>query len=242
MYSCLVIDDDQYAIDSLSGCIEKTPNLVISGKFTNPIQALEFIDRNPAPDIVFLDINMPELSGFSVAESLPETTAVIFTTGYIEHALPAFSFTIVDFLLKPFSFAKFQRSVEKITTLLDKTAKATSSRSREYFFIGTGVKGTVMQLKFSDIQYVKALDNYIVIHTLNGNHITYLTMTELENSLSTTHFARIHRSYIVNMDQVKIIQGNEIILLNDLKLPLGYSHREHILARIQPSTLKTGRR
>lgn len=241
MYYCFIIDDDQYAIDALCNYIENIPELSVTGKFTNPSHAVAFIKNNPKPDVVFLDINMPELSGFCVAESLPNSTAIIFTTSYVEHALPAFEYKIVDFLLKPISFENFKKSVGKILSLLQIESKAAFKRSKEYFFINTGIKGTVLQLKFSDIEFVKALDNYVIIHTNVGHHITYLTMTEIEQALPETQFLRVHRSYIVNMDLIKIVQGNEIHLSNAIKLPLGSSFRDNFIKKIQSATLKSKR-
>jgi len=241
MYSCIIIDDDDNAVEALARHIEKTEDLTVFGKFTNPLKAIGFIESNPRPDIVFLDINMPELSGFSVAETLPDSTAIIFTTGYVEHALPAFNFAVVDFLLKPFSFEEFKKSIDKIISLLPVEANLSPKRNGEYFFINAGVKGIVVQLKFSDILYVKAMDNYVIIHTLTENHITYLTMTEIELAMPQTHFSRIHRSYIVNMNQIKIIQGNEVLLSNAAKLPLGPSFREHFIKKVQSTTLRSKR-
>jgi two-component system LytT family response regulator len=242
MNTCYVIDDEDHAIDTLTGYINKFPGLTLVGSSTNPLHAINEIRDAKQVDIVFLDIDMPELSGLEVADIISSHTAVIFTTAFPNYAVQAFEKNGSDFILKPISFERFTKSVIKVQDLIRSKKIAEQHPAEEHFFINPGARGIKVQLSYSDILYIEALVNYVVIHTIEGKHITYLSMKEIENSIPLSRFIRIHKSYIVNIDRIKSIDGNNIKLSQNTELPVGISFRSSFADMINTKTLKTRRR
>ncbi len=242
MNTCYVIDDEDHAIDTLTGYINKFPGLTLVGSCTNPLQAIIEIRDAKQVDIVFLDVDMPELSGLEVADIISSHAAVIFTTAFPNYAVQAFEKNGSDFILKPISFERFTKSVIKVQDLIRSKKIAEQHPADEHFFINPGGRGIKVQLSYSDILYIEALLNYVVIHTTEGKYITYLSMIEIENSIPVSRFIRIHKSYIVNIDRIKSIDGNNITLTQNSELPVGISFRSSFANMINTKTLKTRRR
>lgn len=241
MNTCYVIDDENHAIDTLVGYITKTPSLKLVGFNTNPLVAMEEISNTENVDIVFLDVDMPELSGLEVADILSSRSAVIFTTAFPNYALQAFEKNGSDFILKPVSFERFTKSVHKVQNLIKLKKAASTPAENENFFINPGVKGRMIQLNYADILYIEGLKNYVVIYTNDNKYITYLSLREVENAIPASKFSRIHRSYIVNVNKIKSIDGNNIILSHSVELPIGSSFKDSFLNVINAKTLRTNR-
>jgi DNA-binding LytR/AlgR family response regulator len=241
MYTCYVIDDESHAIDTLSGYINKSPGLNLIGSNVNPLIAIEEIAGMAQVDIVFLDVDMPELSGLDVADILSPRSAIIFTTAYPNYALQAFEKNGSDFILKPISFERFTKSVIKVQNLLKSKRPIEVPAESEHFFINPGVKGKMIQLSYADILYIEGLKNYVVIYTADSKHITYLSLREIEVAIPASKFIRIHKSYIVNVDKIKSIDGNIILLSNTIELPIGISFKDSFLNMINTKTLRSGR-
>lgn len=241
MYTCYVIDDEFHAIDTLSGYINKFPGLNMVGSNVNPLVAIDEIANMPQVDIVFLDVDMPELSGLDVADIISSRSAIIFTTAYPNYAVQAFEKNGSDFILKPISFERFTKSVTKVQNLLKSKKNIENQPANEHFFINPGVKGRVIQLSYTDILYVEGLKNYVVIYTIDNKYITYLSLREIENALPPSKFIRIHKSYIVNIDKIKSIDGNIVLLSNSIELPIGISFKDGFLNIINTKTLRSGR-
>lgn len=241
MYTCYVIDDEFHAIDTLTGYINKFPGLNLVGSNVNPLIAIDEITNMPQVDIVFLDVDMPELSGLDVADIISSRSAVIFTTAYPNYAVQAFEKNGSDFILKPISFERFTKSVTKVQNLLKPKKSMESPAVNEHFFINPGVKGRMIQLSYADILYVEGLKNYVVIYTVDNKYITYLSLKEIENSIPTNKFIRIHKSYIVNIDRIKSIDGNIVLLSNSIELPIGISFKDGFLNIVNTKTLRSGR-
>jgi two-component system LytT family response regulator len=211
MNTCYVIDDEEHAIDTLTGYINKFPGLDLIGTSINPLIAMNEIRENPV-DIVFLDVDMPEISGLDVADIISSFTSVIFTTAFPNYAMQAFEKNGSDFLLKPISFDRFTKSVIKVQNLIRNKNHVDAPAADGYFFINPGIKGKMVKLNYSDITYVEGLKNYVVIYTTEGKHITYLSMKEVEKAIPNDQFVRIHKSYIINLNKIKSIDGNNVIL------------------------------
>jgi len=242
MYSCYVIDDEFHAIETLVGYISKLPSLNLVGTNTNPIKAIDEITNSLPVDIVFLDVDMPELSGMDVADIISPHSSVIFTTAYPNYAVQAFEKSGADFILKPISFERFTKSVTKVQNLIKSKKLSDQHVQEEHFFINPGVKGRMIQLSYSDIIYIEGLKNYVVIYTVDGKFITYLSMREIEKSIPETKFARIHKSYIINIDRIKSIDGNNVILSPTLELPIGTSFKDSFINVINTKLLRSGRK
>ncbi|WP_183572350.1 LytR/AlgR family response regulator transcription factor [Mucilaginibacter sp. X5P1] len=241
MNTCYVIDDEYHAIDTLVGYINKFPGLSLVGSNTNPLEAINEIRNAAQVDIVFLDVDMPELSGLDVADIISSYTSVIFTTAYPNYAVQAFEKNGSDFILKPISFERFTKSVTKVQNLLRSKSLADQHLVSEHFFINPGIKGRMIQLNYSDILYIEGLKNYVVIYTTEGKYITYLSMREIEKAIPLSKFIRIHKSYIVNIDRIKSIDGNNVILAQSSELPIGISFKDSFISMINTMTLRSRR-
>jgi DNA-binding LytR/AlgR family response regulator len=241
MNTCYVIDDEEHAIDTLVNYINKFPGLKLVGTSINPLKAIEDITSSSQVDIVFLDVDMPEISGLDVADILSPHAGIIFTTAYPNYAVQAFEKNGSDFLLKPISFERFTKSVTKVQNLI-RAKTSSENHVEESFFINPGIKGRIIQLSYSEIIYVEGLKNYVVLYTIDNKHITYLSMREIEKLLPVFRFTRIHKSYIVNIEKIKSIDGNNVILSPSIELPIGISFKESFINLIDSRTLRSGRK
>ena len=188
MYKCFIIDDESHAIDTLKKYATDSGQLEITGSSQNPLEAVKYINENKDIDITFLDIDMPEMSGLDVADLIYKNTAIIFTTGHAGYAVQGFEKNISDFLLKPISFEKFLKSLAKVIDKLEDQQALTISKNENYFFVNPGIKGKMLKVNYDDVEYIEGLNNYIVIHTPQNNHIIYLTMKEIEAGLPIKSF------------------------------------------------------
>lgn len=240
---CCIIDDDIYSIERLENHINKIPELQLIGSYTNPKLALEKIKTGHKPDIVFLDIEMPELSGLEIASLLPKGVAIIFVTAYIDHAYDAFEKDAIDFILKPFDFDRFVRAVNKAQNKLQFTKAVEPNKNliTNTIFIKSGNRNKVVQIDVVKIIQIEAFDHYIYIHLLGEKHISYLNLKEIEEQLPFNLFIRTHRAHIVNVDLIKSIEGNEILMINDNKVPLTRLYKDEFLNKIQPKMIKNFR-
>jgi two-component system LytT family response regulator len=240
MISCIIVDDEPYSIDTLSDYISKSNGLRLLKAYSNSLDAINNIQNWQNPDIIFLDIDMPDLTGLEFAELLPENIAVIYVTAHAEYALKAFDTNVYDFLLKPVSFAKFLKSVQKVKSMLE-VQQPIKEKTSEYFFINPGVKGKVIKINFDEIIYIQGLKNYVVIYILREKHITYLTMKEIEDALPPHKFLRIHKSFIINLFRIQCIEGNTVIMSEHLNLPVGGAYKKSLINLINNKSVLTKR-
>ena len=238
MPTCYVLDDELDAIEIIVSYIENIPELTLIGSSNQPSVAIKEI-HDLRPDITFLDVDMPGFSGLEVADILKGKTNFIMTTGHSGYAVDAFEKKVSDFLLKPITFKKFLTSVNEIIFKIEENKK--KGEKDDYFFIKPGIKGILIKISYQDVCFVEGLKNYIIIMTDKGKHITYLTMKEIESVLPSKNFIRIHKSYIVNIDYIKAIEGNLITIQNDTKLPLGPAYRANFYSRIDQNSVKSSR-
>ena len=242
MYSCYIIDDEEHAIDTLVGYVDRYPGLNLVGTNINPLKAIsEITNAKNDIDIVFLDVDMPQLSGLDVADMISSYSSIIFTTAFPNYAVQAFEKNGSDFLLKPISFERFTKSVTKVQNLIKSQKAAEHPADEESFFINPGAKGKVVQLKYSDILYIEGLKNYVMIYSADDKYITYLAIQDVEKSLPESRFVRIHKSFIVNIDKIKYIDSNEVFIQN-VQLPIGRLFKDHFYDLVSAKTLKSGRK
>lgn len=238
MLTCYVVDDETHAIEILVSYIEKTPGLKLIGSTTNPLEALDRINKSFSPDITFLDIDMPQLSGIDLAGLISDRTAVIFTTAFPDHALVAFEKNVADYLLKPISFERFLASVKKVSSFLEPRLQ---KQDRDHIYIKSNIKGKVKRINFSDILYIESLKNYLIIHTTTEDPITYLSMKELENVLPADKFFRVHKSYMINTERIKTVNGATLQLEKDINVPLGLKYKEALQAFVNEKLVSSAR-
>ncbi|MET1053685.1 MAG: LytTR family DNA-binding domain-containing protein [Pedobacter sp.] len=239
MYKCFIIDDESHAIDTLKKYAKDSGQLEIIGSSQNPLEAVKFINERKDIAITFLDIDMPEISGLDVADLIYQNTAIIFTTGHAGYAVEGFEKNISDFMLKPISFSRFMKSLTKVIAQLEKKVQE-EAKNDTYFFVNPGIKGKMLKINFNDVEFIEGLNNYIVIHTPPNNHIIYLTMKEIESGLPPETFIRIHKSYIVNINKVTLMEGNKI-MINKMIFPIGSSYKDKLLKKINNNIIKTHR-
>ena len=236
--TCIIVDDESAAIEILEGYTQKKTTLKHLASFSNPIEALSYVQNN-AVDLIFLDINMPHLSGLGFLELLKGRAKVILTTAYSEYALDGYKYDVVDYLTKPISFENFLRAVQKAEDRSTPSSSASKSTDKnaldDFIMVKSDHKGKLVKVVFSDILYIESMKNYVAIFTKQKDQIvTLLSMKELEERLPKEHFFRTHKTYIVALNQIKMIDGGEIIL-QDAKdrVPLGVTYRESFFAMLE---------
>jgi DNA-binding LytR/AlgR family response regulator len=185
-------------------------------------------------DLIFLDIQMPKLTGIEFVKALSDPPLVIFTTAYSEYALEGFELDVVDYLLKPISFARFLKAAEKAQSYLYARNKEVSI-TRDFFFIKCN--GKIERIVMTDVLYIEAMANYVIIHTRQKKYITYLTFSGIEEQLPSELFVQIHKSFLVAISAIQTIDGNEVIT-SSMRLPLSKTHRNEVMSRIESRLIK----
>jgi two-component system, LytTR family, response regulator len=212
MIDTIAIDDEPLALQLITGYIEKTPGLKLVGSFDNPIDATDFLSNNPA-DLIFVDIQMPDLSGIEFTRIIEKGPKVIFTTAFEKYALEGYKLDIVDYLLKPFSYEEFLTAVQKAQRLikLERNAPDKVEANEEFLFLKSDYK--IKRINFNDILYVEGLKDYVKIYTQNNPRpvLSLSTMKLLESKLPEDRFMRVHRSFIVNLAKIETIERSRIV-------------------------------
>jgi DNA-binding LytR/AlgR family response regulator len=239
--SCYVIDDESGAIALLTEYIERTPGLELAGTSLNPLTALDELTSENAPDITFIDVDMRQLSGLDLAGMVNLYTTVVFTTAFPEYAVQAFEKEAFDYLLKPINYDRFVKCIQRAKRKMTRQAKSDYPIREDFFNIKSEIKGRMVKIKFDEVIYIEGAVNYIQIHTTEGKHMTYLTMKEIEHHLPKPLFARIHRSFIVNVNFVKIIERSQIKLENGESLTMGDYYKQRFLDLMDAHLVKTDR-
>jgi DNA-binding LytR/AlgR family response regulator len=227
MINCVAIDDEPLALEVLKKYISKLPNLQLLMTFSDGIDALAYLQKNHV-DLLFLDIQMPDINGFQLYKDLTEKPMVIFTTAYKEFAVEGFEVDAIDYLLKPFNLARFEKAVAK--AIARETSKEKEEAPSQYLYIHADYK--MVKIPFADIIYMEALDDYVKVVTGAQSYLTLISMKKMLDKLPKKQFIRIHRSYIVALDKITFLQYRKIGLPNNLELPVGDTYRTEI------STLK----
>jgi DNA-binding LytR/AlgR family response regulator len=239
MISCLIVDDEQSAIDLLRLFIEQTPFLTLVGSATNPVEALAFLQRQPV-DLLLLDIHLPHLSGLDVMRLVPATTKVILTTAYSEFAVTGFELEALDYLLKPIAFERFLKAAQKAVAAVSSPPprQSLAEPAEDYLFVKTEGKGKLVRIGFDELLYVEGLKNYVALHTADERVVTLLNIKDLESRLPARQFMRVHKSFIVALPKIQALDGNQI-LFKGLKtaVPLGDTYRTAFFDALQEKML-----
>lgn len=207
---CYIIDDEPLARKGLKEYIADTEFLQLAGEFDNPLKAADGISRGEA-QLLFLDIQMPKITGLEFFRMLQHPPPVIFTTAYPQYALEGFEVNALDYLVKPISFDRFLKAAMKAKEyyeMREKNAVNNGNSAGDYFFIKADNK--LVKLEYNDVLFVEALQNYVVIHTKDKKFITYLTFKSVEEYLPANQFIKTHKSYIIAASQIDSIEGNDI--------------------------------
>lgn len=233
--SCLIIDDEPVARKGMEEYIMEIDFLHLVGQCENPVKATQYLNKQPI-DLLFLDIQMPKVSGIDFLKTLRNPPLVIFTTAYPQYALEGYSLDVIDYLMKPITFDRFLKATQKAREVYQMKRLVTEQKEiySEYFFVKCDSK--YEKVNFDDVRYVEALQNYVVIHTRDKKLITYLTLTGLENQLPEDQFLKVHKSFIVSIPSIKAIEGNEI-MIGEARIPISRNLKESVVNRILGNNL-----
>ncbi len=238
---CIIIDDEPLALEVIQSYCEDIGNIEVLGAFTNPIEAITAMQSTP-PDLVFSDIEMPQLNGIDFIKALEKPPLIIFTTAYPQYALDGFELNAVDYLIKPIPFPRFVKAVNRAREIiqLKKTTKApvnlasafgqTIVPDKKFIFVKSEYENVKIELE--KIKFVQGLKDYLKIHVnTNKPILTLMSFKELQNQLPPQNFYRVHRSFIVNINKIGSIQRSKIVI-DDIRIPIGESYRSEVFRKL----------
>lgn len=228
---CIITDDEPMARKGLRGYIEKIDFLTLTGECEDAIQ-LNTLLKTRQVDLIFLDIEMPEMTGLELLSNLTNPPKVIIVSAYEQYALKGYEFEVVDYLLKPVSFDRFLKSANRIHDLLQTEQKDAD----DYIFVKSDKQ--LKKILFRDILFIESMENYVIIQTVSSKEIVYTTLKQIHESLPQDIFQQTHRSYIVNIDQVNAIDGN-LLNVNSHKIPVARNLRDNVFNLILNNRLIT---
>ena len=226
-YSCIVVDDEEGAHKVMAHYINQVNSLSLVASFYNAVDALDYLFNNNV-DIVFLDVNMPGLSGMEMLETMSERPNVILTTAYKDYAVEGYNYEVVDYLVKPFELKRFLLAIEKVMKRREIKLSDTKTDLSEYLILK--VDGSFVKIFFSDILHIQSYGNYVKVFTPQKMYLSQITTHEIESKLKKELFTRIHKSYIVHRYRISKIQGNQIFLDNNTVLPIGSSYKREVVS------------
>lgn len=229
---CIIVDDEPLAQRVLEKYVGELSNLELIQKCSDAIEAMEVLQENEV-DLIFLDINMPRLSGINFLKSYKNPPMVIITTAYTEYALESYELNVLDYLKKPFSFERFLQSVQKAEEKVKGVSESSESQKEEIAYIFVKANKKTINVNLNEVIYIEALGDYVKIFTPSGHVVTYQSMKGLERMLPPTKFYRIHKSFIVSLSKIKSIEGN-MVHMENITLPLGNNYKQGFFKRIHP--------
>ena len=227
---CAIVDDEPLAVELLASYVKKIPFLELMGKYTNATDALHGIGENPV-DLLFLDIQMPELNGLELSRMVPENTRIVFTTAFNQYAIDGFRANALDYLLKPISYAEFMEACNKAMQwfqLVQQNEQQPAAKAEEEptsIFVKSEYK--LLQINLDDIRYIEGLKDYVKIYTEQSPHpiLSLMNMKAIEQMLPASRFIRVHRSFIVQKSKIREIERNRIVF-GDVYIPIGDSYKQ----------------
>ena len=226
--NCIVIDDDKFSRRVIEELIKKTDNLILAGSFSTAVDAINFLKQQESVDLIFLDIEMPEMSGIDFLDTLKNPPQVIIISAKGKYALNAFEYDVTDYLLKPVTFPRFYKAVDKA---MNRTQKSNlSGIGKDEIFIKKN--SSLVRLKYDDILWIEALENYVVFNTFSDKFTIHFTMKAIEQKLPPKKFVRVHRSFIINKSSINEIEDNAILIktIDGIKsVPIGKSYKDKLM-------------
>ncbi len=235
---CLVVDDDPLSVQVVLNCIANTPFLTAVGSFTNPIEAAESLRTDPV-DLLFLDVEMPLLSGIELLRTLYQPPLVVLITSSKDYAVEAFEQAVVDYLVKPVSYPRFLQAAQKAVDTLERRAAAaaapdpeaiaTAAPDADYTFVK--VDNKLVRVNFDEVRYVEALGDYVHVVTGQSKLIVYSTMKAVEEKFPTSRFVRVHRSFIVNFNRIQALEDNAVVV-EGKHIPVGQTYLREVMQRL----------
>lgn len=226
---CLLVDDEHFALALLEKYVRQLPDLELAGACRSPVRAVEILQSEPV-DLLFLDIQMPLLSGINLLRHISQKPATIFTTAYPQHAHEAFDLDAVDYLLKPFSFERFEHAVDKARNLL-RLRQPTGDSPSGHLTVKADRK--LVKVPFEEILYIEGWKEYVKIFTAREKIITLESLNNLENTLPAAYFLRVHKSFIVSRNQVRQLDGDDL-LIGAARIPVARARKKAVVQALFP--------
>lgn len=226
--NCIIVDDEPLARQLIASYIESLPDLRLVGSYESATEAFTSLHSQPV-NVMFLDIEMPGINGINFVKSLKSCPKIVFITAHTGFAVDAFELEAADYLVKPVTFDRFLKAVDKILKPAgDETKKEITPEASGIFL---KVDRRLIKVDFSEIVYIEGMGDYLKVYTVKKTYVTYMTMGKLESLLPVSKFARIHRSTIININLIQHIEGN-VVAINGVELPIGLTYRDSFLKRI----------
>lgn len=232
---CMIIEDEPLAQNVLKKYIDDTPSLGLIAVCSNALEAQDLVQTKNI-QLLFLDINLPKLSGINFLKSLPEPPLVIFTTAYAEFAVEGFELDAIDYLVKPISFERFLKAINKALNKINRQPHSLSEGKNESDFILIKADKKVYKLNLDDIFYAEATGDYVKVNTREGQYLTNITLKKLMEELPSNGFIRVHKSFIISASKIKFFEGN-YIKVGQTDIPIGAAYREDIFARFKEKNI-----
>jgi DNA-binding LytR/AlgR family response regulator len=232
--SSIIVDDEPVARKILQEFVERVPFMDLQGKFENAMKAAAYLQNNET-DIIFLDIEMPKVSGLQFLQNNEIKPLVILTTAFPQYALEGYELDIIDYLLKPFAYSRFLKAVQKAKDYIELKTAISANLLSSYIFVKSEKR--IEKIEVKDILYAESLGNYVTIHVDNKKFIAYLTLKSLESQLPSSEFIKIHQSFLVACAKINAIEGNEI-KLNNKSLPISRNYKDVVMKMVEQRLLK----
>jgi DNA-binding LytR/AlgR family response regulator len=226
--NCIIVDDDSLVRKITEDFVKRTESLTLLHSLSSAIEAINVLNANESIDLIFLDIEMPEMTGIDFLNALSALPQIIIISSKDKYAIHAFEYDVTDYLLKPFAYSRFCKAVNKA---LERQEKSRMHTKGDEIFIKH--RTSLVKLKYTDIFWVEAMENYVIINTFNENYTIHFTMHAIEKKLPISQFMRVHRSFIVNINSISSIEDNMIQIKTNEKaksnIPIGKSYKDNLL-------------
>lgn len=228
--SCIIIEDQAPAQRLLKNYIQQVDFLDLKGTFSNAIEALQFLNKQPV-ELIFLDIHLPKISGIDFLKTLSHSPKVILTTAFSEYALESYEFDVVDYLLKPFSFQRFLKAILKLQhqDLRGNIKSKSNEAPVSFIFVKSGYEH--LKLDINSIDYIKSESDYTELFTSRSKHLTSYSLKYWKDYLDASKFCQVHKSYIIQIDKIEKVSGNQIYLSHGQIIPIGRAYKDYFLER-----------
>ncbi len=231
--NCIIIDDDKLSTKIIAEFVEKTDELNLIGTYGNSVDGINYLNCKPAEhiDILFLDIEMPEMTGIDVLKTLNVLPQVIIYSSKEKYALESYEYNVTDYLLKPVTYPRFLKAINKVKENSEKKEVITKSSSE--IFIKNN--SSLVRVKYEDILWIEALENYVVVNTFRDKYTIHFTMKAISDKMPSDKFVRVHRSFIVNLGKIKVIEDNSVVIKTESGskvIPIGKSYKDQLMSDI----------
>ena len=239
MINCIIVDDEEHAIEVIQHYLKSIAAIQILATFTNPIDALSFLNNNSV-DLIFLDIHMPEISGIEFIQTMNnKDTKVILTTAYKEFATSGFDLDVVDYLVKPIPLPRFLQAIGKVQKNINsKKVIQPTTQDHEYFMVKTEAKGKMLKINIAEIDFVEGMKNYVAFHHNGIRTLALLAMKDVEEHLPKNQFIRVQKSFIIALNRITSIDGNRVILKGiSAEILIGETYRKDFLDKMREKLL-----